>query len=52
MGLKVVDQEKLIKARLKFAREYLKHGDEFWKSVLWFEETKLELLLNMFGEGW
>lgn len=32
-----------IRARLKFAREYLKKKDDFWKSVLWSDETKLEL---------
>ena len=36
-----------ITARLKFAREYLKKKDDFWKSVLWSDETKLELFGHM-----
>ena len=36
-------KERHIKARLKFAREHLKGKDEFWKSVLWSDETKLDL---------
>lgn len=31
----------------RFAREHLKAKDEFWKSVLWSDETKLELFGHM-----
>lgn len=36
-----------IRARLTFACEHLKSKDEFWKSVLWSDETKLELFGHM-----
>ena len=39
-------KERHIKARLRFAREHLKGKDEFW-SVLWSDETKLELFGHM-----
>ncbi|CAJ0961747.1 unnamed protein product [Ranitomeya imitator] len=32
-----------VRARLKFAREHLDDPEEFWKNVLWSDETKLEL---------
>lgn len=31
------------KARMKFANEYLGKDDDFWKSVLWSDETKIKL---------
>ena len=40
-------KERHIKARLRFAREHLKGKDEFWKFVLWSDETKLELFGHM-----
>ena len=36
-----------ITARLRFAREHMKSKDEFWESVLWSDETKLELFGHM-----
>lgn len=38
-----------IKARPEFACDHLKHGDDFWKSVPWSDEPKLELLGPFFG---
>lgn len=32
-----------LRARLKFATEYVKKEKEFWKRVLWSDETKIEL---------
>lgn len=40
-------EEQHITARLRFAREHWKGEDEFWKSVLWSDETKLELFGHM-----
>lgn len=40
-------KERHITARLRFAREHLKGKDEFWKSALWSDETKLELFGHM-----
>lgn len=40
-------KQRHITARLKFAREHLKGKDEFWESVLWSDETKLELFGHM-----
>ncbi len=36
-----------LKARLAFARTYLKHDPSFWYTVLWSDETKLELFGHM-----
>lgn len=36
-----------VKARLNFARDNLKHEGHFWESVLWSDETKLELFGHM-----
>ena len=36
-----------LKARLAFARTYLKHDPSFWYTVLWSDETKLELFDHM-----
>lgn len=40
-------KQRHITARLRFAREHLKGKDEFWESVLWSDETKLELFGHM-----
>ena len=32
---------------MRFGHEYMKGKDEFWKSVLWSDEAKLELLVHM-----
>ena len=36
-----------LQARLKYARDHLEEGEAFWKSVLWSDETKLELFGHM-----
>lgn len=37
----------ILTQRLKFACDYLKHGDELWKSDFWSDETKMPLFGNM-----
>lgn len=32
-----------VKARLKYAKNHLERDETFWKSILWSDETKLEL---------
>lgn len=34
------------KARLDFAKKHLKKPDQFWKSILWTDETKINLYQN------
>lgn len=36
-------QKRHLRARLNYARDNLEKGDEYWKRVLWSDETKLEL---------
>ena len=48
-GLRGCNQEELhfckrhIEARLKYAKDNLEKDEEYWKRVLWSDETKLEL---------
>ncbi len=32
-----------LKARLIFAERHLEHDNDYWKSILWWDETKIEL---------
>ncbi len=38
------------KARLDFAKKYLKKPDHFWKSILWMAEIKINLYQNLMRE--
>lgn len=38
-----------IKARLKFARDHLKHGNEIYKWVFWSDEATLDLYGHVDG---
>ena len=40
-------REKHLKARLAFARGHLKQDPSFWSTILWSDETKLELFGHM-----
>lgn len=35
--------KKHVASRLNFAKEHLEKGNDYWKSVLWSDETKIEL---------
>ena len=36
--------KKHMASRLKFARDYLGKGNEFWNSIIWSDETKFKVL--------
>ncbi len=36
-----------LQARLAFAKKYLEHDNDYWKSILWSDETKIQLFVHI-----